>query len=207
MQQLPSKLARRPKLLFFAYAFPPLKAIGSVRAWNIAKYLGRLGWEITVVTVDPSLWRHVDDPRKVTKELKREGIRRIVTGHRWRFLSPVHLSCWNQGLGWVVGGACRRVARYLGIYAEIGWIKPVEQASSSLTADDADVILATGPPFVAFRLAKSLSDRLARAHVLDYRDLWTENPHADNLILSHRNTKRTETMLLAGCAAVTIVSR
>ena len=197
-------LGRRPKLLFLAQGFPPLRAVACVRSWNIAKHLRRLGWEVTVITPDPSVWRNVEDPQGVTAELEREGIRRVLTGHRWRYLSPLALKCWNQGLGWVVGGACRRVARYLGIYPEVGWIKPVEQASSSLTADDVDVILATGSPFVAFRLAKSLSDRLARPYVLDYRDPWTEHPHADAPALPA--IIRTEAKLLAGCSAVTIVS-
>jgi glycosyltransferase involved in cell wall biosynthesis len=195
---------RRPKLLFLAHAFPPVRAIGCVRTWNTAKYLARLGWEITVVTPEPSVLRYVEDTQKV-EQLEQEGIRRILTGHRWRWLSPDHLSCWNQGLGWIVGGACRRAARYLGVDDDIGWIRPVKQACSILTADDVDVILATGSPFLAFTLAKWLSDRLDRPYVLDYRDPWTENPHDDTR--APRATVQKEAMLLAGCAAATIVSQ
>ncbi len=198
---------RGPKLLFLAWYFRPARAIASVRTWNIAKYLVRLGWEVTVVTPDPSVWRHVEDPQKVTEELERQGIRRILTGHRWRWLLPYDLSCWNEGLGWVMGGACRRVARYLGIEDEMGWVEPTKQACSILTADDVDVILATGSPFVAFRLAKWLSDRLFRPYVLDYRDLWTQNPHTDALTLWAKLTMRKEAALLAGSVAATIVSR
>ena len=68
-----------------------------------------------------------------------------------------------------------------------------------------DVILASGSPFVAFRLAKCLSDRLVRPYVLDYRDPWTENPHAEAQPAAI--TIRKEATLLAACAAVTIVSR
>jgi glycosyltransferase involved in cell wall biosynthesis len=67
-----------------------------------------------------------------------------------------------------------------------------------------DVILATGPPFGAFRLAKQLSDRLGRPYVLDYRDPWTGNPHAG--CPSRRAAIRKEASLLEGCAAITIVS-
>ena len=197
---------RRPKLLFLAHAFPPVRAIGCVRTWNTAKYLARLGWEITVVTPEPSVWRYVEDTQKV-EQLEQEGIRRILTNHRWRWLSPDPLRCWNEGLGWIVGGVCRRAARYLGVDDEIGWIRPTKQACSVLTAEDVDVILATGSPFVAFTLAKWLSDRLDRPYVLDYRDPWTENPHADALTMPATLTMRKEAMLLAGCTAVTIVSR
>src|SRR5262249_19872919 len=136
-------------------------------------------WEVTVVTPEPSVWRDVEDPQKMTEEVEREGIHRILTGHWWRCLSPGQWNCWNEGLGWFAGGICRRIARYVGVDDEIGWIGAAKQACSILTADDVDVILATGSPFVAFRLAKSLSDRLGRPYVLDYRDPWSENPHIE----------------------------
>jgi hypothetical protein len=94
----------RPKLLFLAWNFPPIQAVASVRTWNIAKYLTRLGWEVTVVTPRLALWRHVDNAEKVQVDVRMEGIQEIWTDHSWRFLSPVHLACWNQGLGWFTGG-------------------------------------------------------------------------------------------------------
>jgi glycosyltransferase involved in cell wall biosynthesis len=196
--------ARRPKLLFLAYYFPPVQAIASVRTGNIAKYLTRLGWEVTVVTPDPSVWRNVEDCEKVSMELDSEGIGRILTGHRWRCLEPIHLNCWDQNLGWFAGGVCRRIARYLSIDKNVGWIKAAERACSTLSSKDVDVILASGPPFGAFRLAKQLSDRLGRPYVLDYRDPWTGNPHAGRP--SRLAAIRKEASLLEGCAAITIVS-
>ena len=55
----------RPKLLFLVWNFPPVQAIASVRTWNVAKYLARLGWDVTVVTPRPELWRHLESPEKV----------------------------------------------------------------------------------------------------------------------------------------------
>jgi glycosyltransferase involved in cell wall biosynthesis len=174
----------------------------SVRKWNIAKHLARLGWEVTVVTPDSSVWRNVEDCEKVSMELDREGIGRILTGHHWRCLDPVHLNFWDQNLGWFAGGICRTIARRLGIDKDVGWIKPAERACSTLSPKDVDVILASGPPYGHFRLAKQLSDRLGRPYVLDYRDPWTAgNPHRPS-----RLAKRREASLLEGCAAVTIVS-
>ena len=197
-------LANRPKLLFLAYAFPPLQAIGAVRTGNLARYLARLGWDVTVVTPDPSIWRNVDDSGMVSTELDSEGIKRILTGHRWRCLSAQGVKCWNRNIGWVVGGACRTIARRLGIDPQVGWSKEVERACSNLSPRDVDVILASGSPFVAFRLARSLSDRLRRPYVLDYRDPWTENHIADRP--PRPATVREEASLLQGCAAVTIAS-
>ncbi len=195
---------RKPKLLFLAHAFPPWNAAASVRLWNIAKHLARLGWQVTVVSPDPSLLRNAEDPERITALLAEEGIKRVVTDYRWRCLSPEVLKCWNQNLGWLAGGVCRTIARSLGIDRSIGWIKAAEQACSSLGPEDVDIILASGSPFVAFRLAKKLSDRLDRPYVMDYRDLWTGNAHETGL--SRPATVREEASLLKGCAAVTVVS-
>lgn len=197
-------LNRRPKLLFLARQFPPLRAIGCVRTWNIAKYLARLGWDVTVVTPRPSVWRYMESPEATNRQLRREGIRRILTGHRWHLLEPDLLKCWNRGPGWVLGGICRESARRLGIASGIGWIRSAERACSTFTANDVDVILATGMPFAAFKLAKRLSDRLHRPYVLDYRDPWTGNPHRDRP--AGPAVIREEARLLADCAGVTIVS-
>ena len=196
---------RRPRLLFLAYFFPPANAIACVRTWNIAKYLARLGWDITVVTLHPSIWRHVDNPEQTNTYLSHEGIRCILTDHRWRSLSPDHLKCWNRGMGWLAGGVCRRIARRFGITRELGWFKAAERACSTLTQDDVDIILASGDPFLAFKLAKLLSDRLRRPYVLDYRDPWTGNLHAAQP--DRPATIQLEARLLSHAAAVTIVSR
>lgn len=195
---------RRLKLLFLAYSFPPATAVATVRTWNIAKYLTRLGWDVTVVTLDPSIWRNAGDPGKVSSELDREGVKRILTGHRWRCLWPDGLKYWNQNVSWLAGGICRIIARHLGIDRHVGWIKEAELACSNLSPKDVDVILASGSPFLAFRLAKNLSNRLGRPYVLDYRDPWTANPHHGRP--PRPATIREESSLLQGCAAVTVVS-
>lgn len=197
-------LNRHPRLLFLTWHFPPVKAVACVRTWNIAKYLARLGWDVTVVTPNPSLRRYLENPEETEVNLKREGIRCILSGHQWRFLMPGPLKCWDRGLGWFAGGVCRRMTRYIGIDSGIGWVKPAEQACCNLTGQDVDIILASGPPFAAFVLAKRLSDRLGRPYVLDYRDPWVGFPHA--LYPDRSPTIREEERILANCAAVTIVS-
>src|SRR5262249_1738312 len=153
----------------------------------------------------PSVWRYADYPEDVDSRARREKIQRILTGHRWRCLVPDRLNCWNHGVGWFLGGICRMITRRLGIDGGIGWIKMAEQACYALTAKDVDVILASGPPFATFKLAKRLSNRIGRPYVLDYRDPWVGFPHASRP--ARPATVREEATLLAGCAAVTIVSR
>ncbi len=58
------QVIKRPKMLFLACYFPPVHGSACVRTWNMAKYLARLGWDVTVVTPDPSLWRNVEQPER-----------------------------------------------------------------------------------------------------------------------------------------------
>lgn len=195
---------RRPKLLFLARPFPPARVSACQRTWNVAKYLSRLGWDVTVVTPSPSVWRQPDDSQEVELRLKKEGVRRILTEHHLRFLRPNGLKSYDRGIGRLLGGFGRRVATHAGIDSGAGWVTPAEQACSSLTSNDVDVVLATGAPFASFELAKRLAGRLGCPYVLDYRDPWTQNPH--RAAKAKPWVARKEAKLLAGSAAVTIVS-
>lgn len=157
-----------------------------------------------MVTPHSSVWRTVEDPINFSRELDREGIRVLLTGHRWRCLDADTLKCWNQSLGWVIGGICRRIARYFAINSGIGWTKEAESACESLTPNDVDVILTTGPPFAAFSLAKNLANRLGRPYVLDYRDPWVLN--RESKFSAVQATEELERKLIEGAAAVTAVS-
>ena len=201
----PVKSRRRaPRLLFLAYGFPPRNTIGCVRAYNIAKWLTRRGWEVTVVTPYESAWGYADGAMDLHAELSRQGIRCIRTGHRWRSLLPLPRERRTQFATWIAGGLWRRAAASLGIEREAGWTRDAARACAGLTPDDVDLILASGPPFVSFGLAKDIANRLGRPYVLDYRDLWTANPHATRVV-GQRMIDR-ERMVLAGSAAAIGVS-
>jgi glycosyltransferase involved in cell wall biosynthesis len=190
------------KLLFVTYNFPPLRRAGCVRTWNIAKYLTRAGWTVTVLTVDQSLWRHVEHQQEQGTSLEVEGIRRLPTDHRWRWLAAANVISSDDGLPWLLGGLGRRAARFLGIDVSVGWVRPAERTCANLTPTDVDVILASGPPFSAFSLAQRLAKRLHRPYVLDYRDPWSRNPHQRRVLPAMKR----EASVIAGSAAVLTVS-
>ena len=194
---------KRPQLLFIAHHFPPVNAAACVRTWNIAKHLSRLGWEVRVVTPDPSLWCFTDNPLEVEECIKKEGIKRLATGYKWRCLNPGYFKCWNSGLGWVFGGICRTIARKLNISIEFGWFKECARACKNLSESQVDIILASGPPFITFKLAKYFSEKFGKPYVLDYRDLWSGNVHPTPFIQSQI---QFEASLLNDCAAAVIVS-
>ena len=167
--------------------------------------MARLEWNVTVVTPELRHWHHLESPERTKADLAAEGIRQILTDHHWRFLDPSQLTCWNEGLGWVMGGMCRRIARRVGIDPGIGWIKSAERACARLGPNDVDLILASGPPFATFMLAERLSKKLRRPYVLDYRDPWTEV--AGVIPIPQAMVTQLEVRLLAGAAAVTTVSQ
>jgi glycosyltransferase involved in cell wall biosynthesis len=194
----------KPRLLFLAYSFPPLSAAGSQRAGYLAKYLSRLGWEVTVVTPHPSLWLRTNSPEKTEQLLDQEGIQRITTGLRWPCLDSSYVRFRNQGIRCLMGGICRKIARQLSIEAQAGWPPEIEIACQTLHKGDVDVILATGNPYVSFRSARQLGQRLNVPFVLDYRDPWHGNPHASRPL--PLRIVAEERSLLSDCSAATIVS-
>lgn len=193
-----------PKLLFLARSFPPARTPACVRTWSLAKYLSRLGWQVTVVTPHPEVWRETENPEEIARQAEAEGIKRILTDHRFRFLLPNYLNASTLPIARLLGGVARRLASWTDFDRDIGWAKAVEQSCAHLRPDDVDVILATGTPFRAFRIAKTLSRKLDRPYVMDYRDPWTGNPHSIKRLSS--SMVKQEASLLRDSAAVTIVS-
>jgi glycosyltransferase involved in cell wall biosynthesis len=178
--------------------------VGGIRAINMAKALTHRGWDVTVVSPRVSVWRSVEREEEVSRELDDAAIRCIRTEHQRRNLSPYDLACRDGHIAWIWGGVCRRTARFLGVEHQIGWVREASRACAGLNAEDVDLVLATGPPFVGFRLAAQIAERLRRPYVLDYRDLWTHNPHAKRLPRASANS--AEGLLIARAAEVTVVS-
>ncbi len=197
--------ARAPTLLFLAFPFPPNCAIGAVRCANLAKHLSRLGWQITVVTVDPQLLVDPDptipDPESWCREV---GVQRVLTGFDYRmfFSGSLVWRWWEKPV--LVRRAANWFARRFGFDSRIGWIQPVLEACSKFRPGDFDVVLASGTPFAAFEAARQLGKRLGAKVVLDYRDLWSMAPHARRR--TPARVVRAEKTMLEQAAGVFVVS-
>lgn len=171
------------KLLLIAGYFPPVRiSVGSIRPWNLARCLIDLGWDVTVVTPKISIWdpKHLDNIDQVKKDIEEMGIKMIYTDQQLRCLAPWRYALPKGKLYWFFGGLLRVTARFLGVQNWFGWVPSALYACRKLQPDDVDVILATGAPFWGFEIAYRLSKRLKRPYVMDYRDLWTNNPWAPN---------------------------
>lgn len=195
---------RRPRLLFLAYYFPPVNAVACVRTYNMAKWLSRKGWDVTVVTPLEKVWRQPEGTEENEKFLAAAGIRCIRTEHHWLGLAPAQLKSKDGRLSGFVAGMSRRIARTIGAEREAGWLSEASRALACLDAEDVDVILASGPPFAAFGLARNLARRLDRSFVVDYRDLWTGYPYSARSRL--RAMIAEENDVLQSSRAVTVAS-
>ncbi len=196
-------MKRSPKLLFFAYAFPPSRAIGAVRCWNIAKHLSRRGWDVEVVTINPALLTEPQPGMDVIADCVRENIRLRPTGFDWPILTGggIKLAPWQPN---ILARIARRVVNWIKLDPDRGWITAAVRACASLGPGDMDAVLVSAPPHIAFEAGANVARRLAVPLFLDYRDLWSLNPH------SKRNATRKvwdlEARLLGFAQAVTVVS-
>jgi glycosyltransferase involved in cell wall biosynthesis len=196
-------MTARPRLLLVAAFFPPAPTVASVRAWGMAKYLARRGWQVSVLTPEPRVNLRPDDAEGFERELEREGVTRLAVRPRWRRFWFTNLP--PQGSFNLPFRIVRRVARLIGMDPEQAWFDDAERVGLRLTPGDVDVVLATGGPFGNFRVGARLAARLGRPLVLDYRDSWTDNPLAWYVV----NTKRDhaeQSAVLAAAAEVVAVS-
>lgn len=197
-------MTARNRLLFVAYYFPPAPGIASVRTWNIARQLSRRGWAVTVLTPDASLWRAAADPLHVDRDCEKEGIQRVFTAQRFRGPVAAYVKCWNTGIAYWVNGAIRKVLLRLGREREIGWLAPAEGICRHFRDRAFDVIVATGGPFISFTLARAAATRVRCPYVLDYRDLWTLNPHCPGF--NNGRVRRLERSAIEGASAISTIS-
>jgi hypothetical protein len=170
---------RRPHLLLLALFFPPSRASGVFRPLGFANHLVHLGWDVTVVTadaashlevvgsIDPALEALVDPAVRVVRvPVPRQH---LVTEPKqmawWRANLPGLLPAWEQR---------HNPAGFPDRWAT--WGPPaVRRAVAHGRRHRADVVMATGNPWVGFWAAAQVAAALKLPYVLDYRDAWTLN--------------------------------
>jgi glycosyltransferase involved in cell wall biosynthesis len=175
--------ARRPRVLYLAFYFPPSRASGVYRARATANHLSDDGWDVTVMaaplsflyhvvgSVDEALAGSVRPDVKIVRpslshyawerDLRRFGrLRRTspVLAQRVYAMSQARIfpeSYWSWGLNAVRAALRRHVRRRF------------------------DVVVATGNPFASFGAAWMFNRLTGVPYVVDYRDSWTLNLFTD----------------------------
>ncbi|MCD4653895.1 glycosyltransferase, partial [bacterium] len=192
------------RLLFLARPFPPKVSAGCVRTWNIAKYLKKRGWDVTVLTPDPSHWANTENIQEVNEQICSLGINRILTGLDRKYLIPGEVNISGSKLKNLLARICVKGNKLFGGDNFSGWIKPAMKVCRDFIPGDYDIVLGTGMPFVTFIIAEQIAEKLKCPFVLDYRDAWSGNPHGENH--DRPCNFKEESRLIRNAAAITTVS-
>jgi glycosyltransferase involved in cell wall biosynthesis len=199
------------RALILAYDFPPLVSVGGLRPYSWYRYLKRFGVEPTVITrqwsdhgangldyVAPS------GSKEVVVEASQFG--RIVRAPYDPTLSNRVLRRGRMRF--------RLVRRAVTAWYEVGqYMLPMGPrrrlyltARSYLRQFGADVIVATGEPFVLFRYAARLAKEFRIPWIADYRDPWTHDRTRLPWRVSRTWNARLETRFTSSASAITTVS-
>lgn len=207
------------RVLCIAYAFPPCGGAGVQRTAKFVRYLPAHGWLPTVLTVEPSAYGTVDGSQ--TSEIPAE-VRIVRTPH----LDPVaSFTRTARAPGgnpernggrpqrWAVRKVARQVLRHGWLAVENNVLMPdrtvlwypraVAAGRALLRAHRYDLIWATGEPYSAYFIARTLSQRSRVPFVIDMRDPWTISPYrAERRPAWRRSLERwQERRILAACRA------
>ena len=159
-------------VLYIAYYFPPMGLSGVQRTSKFVKYLPDNGWKPFVLTSTPNAYYAFDDSQLHEFEGRDIEIFRTIpksTGksRKMKGLPPYFI----QKLGRAFLQTIHQPD------SKIKWKKAaLELGEEIIRNNKIDVILATAPPFTDFLIAGELSKKFNIPFVVDYRDMWVDNP-------------------------------
>jgi glycosyltransferase involved in cell wall biosynthesis len=186
VQTAATSAAAKPHLLVISYYSPPYRSMfGTQRIAKFIKYLGRSGWQVTLLTTAPLSDEECDPPGEFESDMLRvvrlpsAGLR--TTGAR-------------QG-GFVPDDHLR-------------WIRAATRAARALAAEQPfSAVLATAPPYSNFLAAAAVSSSCGLPMVADFRDPWSRIDAGwviDRPILRQLN-RWMEGVVLAHAARILVV--
>jgi glycosyltransferase involved in cell wall biosynthesis len=169
--------ARRPRLLYLSFYFPPSRASGVYRARATANHLAIRGWDVTALAAP------LDFLRDVLGSLDTDLAATVDPRIRVE-RPPLHRFAWEKDLrryGRFRRTFPRSAQKLYQLSQRLGF--PEHYASWGLAAVARglrlhrrrrfDVVLATGNPFASFGAAWLFHRLTGVPYVLDYRDSWT----------------------------------
>lgn len=165
----------------------------------MARQLVKLGWEVDVVTPRADLWAY---RRNETADF-RSALRVRETGHALRVLSSGYIRGYDGIRARFVGPLLRSVANRFGLDHAWGWTISASRACRQFSPGYADIVLVSGGPFSSFTAARRFAKRIGCPLVLDYRDMWTANPH---LNVGNSFQRRAEAVSLRTASGVITVA-
>ena len=191
---------KRGSWLCVAYAFPPINRSGTHRTLGFVKHLERIGWDATVVTVEPgeepvddSLGEQVPPSTTVIRTSWTNYIERLKRATAIRRFRPqvARVACrtlyraGGPSAGFappVTRGVTRTLREWVSHLlitpdSRIGWVLPaVRAAMKTIRERRPEVVYSTSPYASAHLIALLASQRTRLPWVADLRDPWGDNP-------------------------------
>lgn len=194
----------RRRFLCVAYAFPPIKRSGTFRTLGFVRHLDRLGWDATVITVEPSgestddaLLRTIPTGAEILRTPCVDVVARVkaiaslsfarnrVRRYKANAAATVHGNgepVPNDDAANAAPASLRDwISRFLMTPdSRTGWVVPaVLRGIRAVRHRRPDVIYSTSPYASAHLIAMMISRLTHVPWVADFRDPWRGNPFCD----------------------------
>lgn len=200
----------RPHIAIVAMFFPPSRASGVYRPLATANLLVEMGWDVTVVTADPTFFDDITGSRDdsllaaIDPRVRVERVA-VPSQHLQRDVRKMSRLRADMPL---IATAGARIGQKVFPDKYVTWLPGVVRRLLGVhRRNRIDVVLATGNPWTAFKAAHDFG-RLARVpYVMDYRDSWTLDlfEETDAFPPGHL-ARRWESRLIGSAARVTFVN-
>ena len=169
----------RRRVLIVSRELPPAVGPHPIRVAKLAKYLPRLGWDVTVLTVpvdhawavDASLLEDIRGTEVIRIPRLLAGVIRPTDAES----RPVAGRDRGQTDPGAAGGRRRALAGWLIPDRDLLWAVPAARRARKI-AEDFDVVLTTAPPFSTHIVGAWVARLTGVPWVAEYRDNWTTNP-------------------------------
>jgi len=168
---------KRPRLLMLGFQFPPGRGSGvyRIRAW--ANHFARRGWDVRVITVEPSYWEEITgspDRRLLETVDSRVHLDYVKFPHE--YLKQDHKS-----MSWLHANFAPAYLKFWRsmpqrMFPEVyGHLYPLMAAKAIAIGSRwrPDVVLASGNPYAQYASAWAAGRALRVPYVVDYHDPWT----------------------------------
>ncbi len=159
-------------VLVISYYFPPMGLSGVQRTLKFVKYLPDFGWNPIILTTQPKSYYAFDD--ELEHEVQSLGVkiyRTSSTRSERKKIKKFPSNYLFQNFGRLL------LNFFLQPDTKISWRKrALDLGERIIKANPIDVIYATAPPFTDFLIARDLSRKFDKPFVIDYRDVWVDNP-------------------------------
>lgn len=184
-------------VVMIAYAFPPEGNAGAYRPLRFARYLPKMGWHATIISLETDRYERYD-PELLTLVPSTTEVIRVRNRDVWQTVQAwrsrrIHERLSPLSVGSVaklrpppratVRSLLREAVRKAEAWCyhpdtAMGWIRPtVDAAVKACTRRRSKVIWATGAPWSAFVAAQRASQQTEVPYVLDFRSSWTLVPN------------------------------